>query len=287
MKKLIALLLAMAMCFALLTGCGSNNSAAEANDDSNASAAAENEEAAAAENTDAEAENTDNDAVLTMGTNAAFPPYEFYDGDTIVGIDAEIAAAIAEKLGLELQIVDMDFGSIITAVQTGKIDMGMAGMTVTEERLQNVNFSTTYATGIQVVIVPEDSDITSVDDIFAKLNAGEDVLIGCQEATTGAIYASGDFGDDHVTTYPDGATAVQALTQGKLDCVIIDNQPAINFVAANEGLKILDTEYVTEDYAIAISKDNEDLLNQINAALEELIADGTVQEILDKYIVAG
>ncbi|MEE3395546.1 MAG: ABC transporter substrate-binding protein [Candidatus Onthomonas sp.] len=287
MKKLIALLLAMAMCFALLTGCGSNNSAAEANDDSNASAAAENEEAAAAENTDAEAENTDNDAVLTMGTNAAFPPYEFYDGDTIVGIDAEIAAAIAEKLGLELQIVDMDFGSIITAVQTGKIDMGMAGMTVTEERLQNVNFSTTYATGIQVVIVPEDSDITSVDDIFAKLNAGEDVLIGCQEATTGAIYASGDFGDDHVTTYPNGATAVQALTQGKLDCVIIDNQPAINFVAANEGLKILDTEYVTEDYAIAISKDNEDLLNQINAALEELIADGTVQEILDKYIVAG
>ena len=287
MKKLIALLLAMAMCFALLTGCGSNNSAAEANDDSNASAAAENEEAAAAENTDAEAENTDNDAVLTMGTNAAFPPYEFYDGDTIVGIDAEIAAAIAEKLGLELQIVDMDFGSIITAVQTGKIDMGMAGMTVTEERLQNVNFSTTYATGIQVVIVPADSDITSVDDIFAKLNAGEDVLIGCQEATTGAIYASGDFGDDHVTTYPNGATAVQALTQGKLDCVIIDNQPAINFVAANEGLKILDTEYVTEDYAIAISKDNEDLLNQINAALEELIADGTVQEILDKYIVAG
>ena len=287
MKKLIALLLAMAMCFALLTGCGSNNSAAEANDDSNASAAAENEEAAAAENTDAEAENTDNDAVLTMGTNAAFPPYEFYDGDTIVGIDAEIAATIAEKLGLELQIVDMDFGSIITAVQTGKIDMGMAGMTVTEERLQNVNFSTTYATGIQVVIVPEDSDITSVDDIFAKLNAGEDVLIGCQEATTGAIYASGDFGDDHVTTYPNGATAVQALTQGKLDCVIIDNQPAINFVAANEGLKILDTEYVTEDYAIAISKDNEDLLNQINAALEELIADGTVQEILDKYIVAG
>lgn len=287
MKKLIALLLAMAMCFALLTGCGSNNSAAEANDDSNASAAAENEEAAAAENTDAEAENTGDAAVLTMGTNAAFPPYEFYDGDTIVGIDAEIAAAIAEKLGLELQIVDMDFGSIITAVQTGKIDMGMAGMTVTEERLQNVNFSTTYATGIQVVIVPEDSDITSVDDIFAKLNAGEDVLIGCQEATTGAIYASGDFGDDHVTTYPNGATAVQALTQGKLDCVIIDNQPAINFVAANEGLKILDTEYVTEDYAIAISKDNEDLLNQINAALEELIADGTVQEILDKYIVAG
>ena len=287
MKKLIALLLAMAMCFALLTGCGSNNSAAEANDDSNASAAAENEEAAAAENTDAEAENTDNDAVLTMGTNAAFPPYEFYDGDTIVGIDAEIAAAIADQLGMKLVIEDMAFDAIIPAVTSGKIDMGMAGMTVTEERLQNVNFSTTYATGIQDVIVPEDSDITSVDDIFAKLNAGEDVLIGCQEATTGAIYASGDFGDDHVTTYPNGATAVQALTQGKLDCVIIDNQPAINFVAANEGLKILDTEYVTEDYAIAISKDNEDLLNQINAALEELIADGTVQEILDKYIVAG
>lgn len=298
MKKLFAMLLALSMCLALLTACGSNNTAANTEDETPAASTAEDaQEAAPAETEDAQAEDTQTEApadagltvengVLTMGTNAAFPPYEFYDGDVIVGIDAEIAAAIAEKLGLELQIVDMDFGSIITAVQTGKIDMGMAGMTVTEERLQNVNFSTSYATGIQVVIVTEESAITSVDDIGAKVEAGEDILIGCQEATTGAIYAGGDFGEDHVITYPNGATAVQALQQGKVDCVIIDNQPAINFVAANEGLKILDTEYVTEDYAIAISKDNEELLKQINAALDELIADGTVQQILDKYIVA-
>ena len=302
MKKLFALLLAMAMCFALLTGCGSSKETADdvnaepaATEDAQEETPAEGEDAQketpaegedAQEETPAEGGLTVADGVLTMGTNAAFPPYEFYDGDTIVGIDAEIAAAIAEKLGLELQIVDMDFGSIITAVQTGKIDIGMAGMTVTEERLQNVNFSTSYATGIQVVIVTEDSEIASVDDIAAKVDAGEDLLIGCQEATTGAIYATGDFGDDHVITYPNGATAVQALQKGKVDCVIIDNQPALNFVAANDGLVILDTEYVTEDYAIAISKDNEELLNQINAALDELIADGTVQEILDKYIVA-
>ena len=179
----------------------------------------------------------------------------------------------------------------ITSVQTGKIDIGLAGMTVTPERQQNVSFTDSYATGVQVVIVPESSDITSVDDIYAKLDAGEDVLIGCQESTTGYIYASdsvenGGFGEDHVIAYPNGATAVQAMLQCKVDCVIIDNQPAINFVNANEGLKILDTEYVVEDYAIAVSKDNEELLNQLNAALDEMIADGTVQEILDKYIVS-
>jgi len=219
------------------------------------------------------------EGVLTMGTNAQFPPYEFYDGDTIVGIDAEIAQAVAEKLGLKLEITDMDFGSIITSVQSGKVDVGIAGMTVNEERLQNVNFSTSYATGVQVIIVAEDSEIAGPDDLEGK-------LIGVQENTTGHIYCADDFGEENVIAYTNGATAVQALLQGKVDCVVIDNEPAKNFVVANEGLKILDTEYVTEDYAIAISKDNEELLNAVDSALKELIADGTVQSILDKYISA-
>ena len=219
---------------------------------------------------------------LTMGTNAAFPPYEFIsdeDGETIVGIDAEIAGAIAKKLGMELEIIDMEFGSIITSVQTGKIDIGMAGMTVTEDRLQNVNFSETYATGIQSVIVTEGSDIASVDDLGGK-------MIGVQESTTGHIYAEGDYGADHVTAYAVGASAVEALKAGKVDCVIIDNEPAKAFVEANEGLKILDTAYAVEDYAIAIAKDNEELLKNVNEALKALIADGTVAQIVGKYISA-
>ena len=224
---------------------------------------------------------------LKMATNAAFPPYEFYDDETgeIVGIDAEVAAAICEKLGYELEIVDMDFDAIIPAVTTGKIDFGMAGMTVTEERMQSVDFTTSYATGIQVVIVKEDSEIVSVDDLFAE---GANHKIGVQQGTTGDLYCSWDIEDEglgSVERYKNGTDAVLALTSGKVDCVVIDNEPAKNYIAANEGLKILDTEYAVEDYAIALAKDSE-LTAQINAALEELIADGTVQAIIDKYIVA-
>ena len=219
------------------------------------------------------------DNVLTMATNATFPPYEFYEGDNIVGIDAEIAAAIAEKLGMELQIQDTEFGSIIAGVQTGKYDIGMAGMTVTEERKQTVNFTDTYATGIQSIIVKEGSDIKSVEDLAGK-------MIGVQQDTTGHIYASDDYGDEAVTPFNKGTDAVAALVAGKVDCVIIDNEPAKAYVAANEGLVILDTEYLTEDYAICIAKENTELLDKVNAALNELIADGTVKTIIDKYISA-
>lgn len=223
---------------------------------------------------------TVNDGVLTMATNAYFPPYEYYEGDEVVGIDAEIAGAVAEKLGLELKIEDMEFDSIITAVQTGKADMGLAGMTVTDERKESVNFSDSYATGIQVIIVPEGSDIAGVDDLADK-------KIGVQLATTGDIYAKEDFGEDHVEEYNKGADAVMALVQGKVDAVIIDNEPAKNFVAANDGLVILDTEYVTEDYAAALNKENTELLDAVNGALSELKADGTLQQIIDKYITAN
>lgn len=219
------------------------------------------------------------DGKLTMGTNATFPPYEYYEGGEIVGIDAEIAAAIAEKLGMELVIEDMEFDSIVTAVSSGKIDIGMAGMTVTEDRLVNVNFSTPYATGVQVIIVAEDSDITGPDDLKV---AG--TSIGVQTNTTGDIYATGDYVDADMQRYSKAADAVAALVQGKVDAVIIDNEPAKVFVAENDGLKILDTAYANEEYAIAIAKKNTKLETKINEALAELTEDGTVAAIIEKYI---
>jgi len=222
---------------------------------------------------------------LKMGTNAAFPPYEYYDDESgeIVGIDAEVAAAICAKLGYELEIVDMDFDALIPAVANGKIDMVLAGLTVTEERQQNVDFTASYATGVQVVIVKEDSAITTVDDLFAE---GANHKIGVQQGTTGDLYCTWDIADVGLGTvepYRTGTDAVLALTTGKVDCVVIDNEPAKNFVAANPGLKILETEYITENYAIALAKGSE-LTESINAALEELIADGTVAAIIEKYI---
>ena len=217
---------------------------------------------------------------LTMGTTAAFPPYEFMDeNNNVVGIDAEIAAAVAEKIGMKLEIKDMAFESLITAVSTGAVDIVLAGMTVTEERKESVNFSDSYATGVQVVIVTEDSAIATIDDLAGK-------KIGVQTGTTGDIYCAGDYGEDAVARYDNGALAVAALQNGQVDCVVIDNEPAKAFVAANEGLKLLETEYITEDYAAAIAKDNTELLDKVNAALAELKADGKIDEIIGKYIKA-
>ncbi len=218
--------------------------------------------------------------VLTMGTNAAFPPYEMVDeNNNIIGIDAEIAAAVAEKLGMELEIKDMAFESLITAVSSGAVDVVLAGMTVTEERKEAVNFSDSYATGIQVVIVTEDSAIATIDDLAGK-------KIGVQSGTTGDIYCAGDYGEDAVARYDNGALAVQALANGQVDCVVIDNEPAKAFVQANEGLKILETEYITEEYAAAIAKENTELLDKFNTALSELKAEGKIDEIVGKYIKA-
>lgn len=227
--------------------------------------------------TDSEA---DDDNVLVMGTNAAFPPYEFVDDNNkIVGIDAEIAEAVAKKLGKELQIKDMEFDSLLTAVQSGAIDFALAGMTVNDERKLTVDFSDTYATGVQVVIVKEDSAIKTVDDL-------KDKTIGVQAGTTGDIYCTDDFGQDFVKQFQNGALAVAALKNGQVDCVVIDNEPAKNYVKTNEGLVILETEYVKEDYAAAISKDNEDLLKEFNEALAELKKEGKIDEIINKYIPA-
>ena len=260
MKKFTAIILAVLMVCAVLTGCGSKEAAGL---------------------------KTVESGKLIMATNAAFPPYEYIEGNEVVGIDAEIAGAIAEKLGLELQIDDMEFDSIIESVKGGKADIGLAGMTVTPERQEVINFTSSYATGVQVVIVTADSAITSVDDLFAE---GANHVIGVQRNTTGDLYSTWDLEDAGLATvdrYSKGADAVQALLTGKVDCVVIDNEPAKAFVEANEGLVILDTAYAVEDYAAAMSKDNEALFEAVNKALDELIADGTVASIIAKYIPAN
>ena len=260
-----------------LTACGGSSStassAAASSVASSAAASSEAASAAATELTTVEA------GKLTMATNAAFPPYEMTtDAGEFEGIDIETAQAIADKLGLELQIDDMDFDAALLSVQQGKADIVMAGVTVTDERKAVMDFSDSYATGIQSIIVPEGSDIASPDDLAGK-------MIGTQRGTTGYIYCSDDFGDENVVAYDDGLTAVQALNNGQVDAVVIDNAPAKDFVAANPGLVILDTSYAEEDYAIGMAKGSS-LEDAVNAVLEELKADGTLQSIVDKYITA-
>ena len=224
-------------------------------------------------------DDTQEPAVLHMATEGTFPPYEYYDNGQLVGIDIEVAGAIAEKLGMTLETTDIAFDSIIPGVQAGKYDIGMAGVTVSEERLQQVNFSDSYATGVQVVIVKEGGKVQSLDDMA-------DAIIGTQSGTTGFLFASEDFGDEKVKGFAKTTDTVEALKNGQVDCVLLDNAPAEALVDANPdaGLSILETAYTVEDYAIAINKENTDLQAKINAALAELVADGTLQSIIDKYI---
>ena len=273
MKKLIALILALVMVMAL-AACAPSEPQTESTP------------ATTADTTPVAAVPTVEEGKLIMATNAAFPPYEYIEGNEVVGIDAEIAKAIADNLGLELVISDMEFDSIIESVKSGKADIGLAGLTVTDERKEEVDFTESYATGVQVIIVTEDSAITSVDDLFAE---GASTKIGVQRATTGDLYTTWDLEDEGLATidrYSKGADAVQALKTGKVDCVVIDNEPAKAFVEAVEGLKILDTEYIQEQYAAAMNKENAELFEAVNNALKILIAEGKVQAIIDKYIPA-
>ena len=269
MKKVIALVLAALMVFALAAcGTSKDDPSTSASDAQSASDAAEKK-------------------TLVMATNATFPPYEYKDGENFAGIDVEIAGKIAEKLGMTLEIKDVEFGSIVGGVQTGKFDIGMAGMTVTEERKESVNFTDSYTTTKQVVIVKEDSAIKAISD----LKGDGSMKFGVQQDTTGDILASdtvenGGYGEENVTRYKAATDTVQALKTGKVDAVIIDEAPARSFVKTTEGLKILDGTWLEENYAIAIAKDNTELLNKVNTALKELIADGTVKSIIDKYIPA-
>lgn len=279
MKKFLAMTMALAMALSL-AACGSSGNGSASSTGSASSASS----TGSASTSEPAALKTIEEGKLIMSTNASFPPYEMTDDSgKIVGIDAEIAEAIANKLGLELVIDDMDFDAALLAAQQGKSDMVMAGVTVNEDRLLVMDFSDSYATGIQVVIVKEGSDVT-MDNLGEK-------MIGAQRGTTGYFYASdtpenGGYGEDHVIPYDNGATAVQALKNGQVDCVIIDNAPAQEYVKANPGLAILEGEWVTEDYAIGMAKGNTALVEAVNGALAELTADGTIQAILDKYITA-
>ena len=256
--KITAIVLVIAL-IGVFAACGGNNNGGTTEADTTAAPAADNGE-------------------LIMGTNAAFPPYEFVaDDGSYTGIDVEIATAIAEKLGKKLVVKDMEFDSLISAVENGVVDVVLAGLTVNEERLEKVNFSTSYAKGVQVIIVKDGSEIADVDGLEGK-------VIGVQAGTTGDIYCTDDFGQDNVKQFANGSLAVQALLNDQVDCVVIDNEPAKAFVAANDGLNILDTEYANEDYAAAIAKDNAELLESFNAALAELTEDGTIDNIIGKYI---
>lgn len=303
MKKIASLLAAVMLLTATLAGCGSadTGSSSAAGTSSTTSETSVAQDSSVASETYEEASTTEagdygefttiEEGKLIMATNAQFPPYEMvadgegFNGTGFEGIDVEIASAIADKLGLELQIDDMEFTSALTAVQNNAADVILAGLTYNEERDEVLDFTESYSTGVQVVIVTEDSDITSIDDL------ANDKMIGTQAGTTGWAYASdtpenGGYGEDHVNGYDSGALAVQALLNGQIDAVIIDDAPAQEFVKANEGLKILETPWITEDYCAAVDEGNEALLNAINNALVEMIEDGTVQEILDKYITA-
>ncbi len=272
MKKFLAVLMSAAMLLSVLalSGCGGTETTPPAEDEN-------------AKDTGAAAVTTVTEGKLTVSTNAQFPPYEMVaDNGEFEGIDIEVAQAIADKMGLELVVDDMDFDGALLAAQNGKSDMVMAGVTITDERKAAMDFTDTYANGVQVVIVKEGSDIATIEDLDGK-------MIGTQRGTTGYIYCSdtpenGGYGEDHVTPFDDGATAVQALINGQVDCVVIDNAPAQEYVKANPGLKILETEFANEDYAIGVAKGNTALLDAINQALKELTEDGTIQKIIDKYI---
>ena len=285
MKKALSLMTAAALVLSL-AACGSTASSAASSEAASSEAASSDAASSEAASSEAASEtetaelSTVEPGKLIMSTNAAFPPYEMTtDAGEFEGIDVDTAKAIAEKLGLELQIDDMDFDAALLSVQQGKADIVMAGVTVTDERKAVMDFSDSYATGIQSIIVPNDSDIASPDDLAGK-------TIGTQRGTTGYIYCSDDFGDENVVAYDDGLTAVQALNNGQVDAVVIDNAPAQEFVAANPGLKVLDTSYAEEDYAIGMAKGSA-LEDAVNKALEELKADGTLQAIVDKYINAN
>ena len=304
MKKIASLLAAVMLLTAALAGCGNSGSGSSTTDTSSASStvsqssAAEDSSAAEGE-TSSEASATEagdygefttiEEGKLIMATNAQFPPYELvsdgegFNGTGFEGIDVEIASAIADKLGLELQIDDMEFDSALLAVQNNTADVMLAGLSYSEERDEVVDFTDSYATGVQVVIVKDGSDVT-MDNLGEK-------MIGTQRGTTGYIYASdtpenGGYGEDHVLAYDNGATAVQALMNGQIDAVIIDEAPAKEFVAANEGLTILPGNWVEEQYCAAVDEGNTALQNAINTALNELMDDGTVDEIIAKYISA-
>ena len=267
-KKILALMLCAAMIFAL-AACGSSSS-----DTSSGSSSDDTEESASL---------TAEEGVIVFGTNAEFPPFEYVStSDGLIGeydgIDIAIAAAIGEALGLEVEINNMEFDSLLVALENGQVDAVIAGMTVTDERLEEVNFSTSYYAATQVMIVPEDSDITCAADMEGK-------TIAVIQGYTGEI-AVQELGFDY-ESFKKGTDAILELVNGKADVVVIDSATAAKYIEDNEGLMIVEDEdtFGNEEYAIAVNKENEELLEAINEIIEELLADGTIADLGDEYSV--
>ena len=295
MKKISALLLAAVLSMGLLTACGDSETAAEAGNEAAQAEDTQAQDDAAAESTqtDAEAEADAEadvagaetaalaDGVLTVGTNAEFPPFEYVDDNGEPdGFDIALIKAIGEKLGVEVEVENMEFASLVSSIGS-KIDVAIAGMTVTEERQQSVDFSDAYYEAVQYVILPEGSEIATAQDLEGK-------TIGVQLGTTGGFIATDDIADTTVQQYNKGVDAVNDLINGRVDCVIIDKNPALVFASKFEGqLVALDGaqfDFGTEEYAIALPKGDADLAEKINAALAEIKADGTFDELVQTYI---
>lgn len=272
--KKVAVAAAIGLMGMALMACGGKKS-----EESSSAAGSESNVSSGSVAADAAKVKTVSAGKLTMVTNAEFPPYEYHEGNEIKGIDVEICRAVAEKLGLELQIEDVAFDSIIPEVASGKADLAAAGMTVTEDRKQNMDFSDTYATSIQLILVQENSTIAGKEDLTGK-------KIGVQQGTTSDLFSTEDFGEDAVVRYSKSMEAVQALTQGKIDAVIVDSQTAKEFVNEVKGIKALDSSYSDEAYAIGVKKGNTELLNAVNAALAELKSEGKLDEIVTQYTKA-
>ena len=281
-KRSFGLLLCLSLLLALgLSACGGSQAPAATQAPATAAPAPAEENTPADNGGDTEAEapalTTIVPGKLTMATSPDFPPYEFRDdAGEPTGIELELMALIAEKLGLELQVDTMEFDSALMSVEQHKCDMAVSGITVREDRKLVMNFTDSYTTAVQAIVVPEGSDVTLE-------NLGEH-MIGTQRGTTGYIYCVDDYGEDHVIGYDTYSTVFQALLNGQIDCIVVDDSVAKAYVAQNPTLSVLDTEYAVEEYALAVDKDNEPLLDAVNAALNELMADGTVQSIIDKYI---
>lgn len=220
----------------------------------------------------------DRENKLVMVTEATFPPYEFYQGDRIVGIDADIIREVARRNGMVAEIQDMSFDSVITAVQSGKADVAASGITVTEERKKQISFTRPYESAKQVIIVPKDSAITDESGL-------KSVRVGVQHGTTGDLYVTKNLGEPE--RFSNGALAVAALASGKLDAVVLDGAPAAQHVADKPELTILDKELTREEYAFAISHNRPELLAMFNKTLEEMEKDGSLARIRATYADMG
>lgn len=279
LKKVLAVLLAAVMAGGLLAGCsgGSGNSSKSAVD------------------------KIKDKGKLVMYTNAAFPPFEYAEGSKVAGVDVDIAQAVADELGVKLEVKDVKFATIVGAIKSGKADIGAAGMTITKERKKSVDFSDPYAKSVQYMIVANDSSFETLDDLAGK-------TIGVQEGTTGDLICSDETGeikgDDgkkerdgilpgaEVKRYANAIVAAQDLKNGRLDAVVIDKLPAESITEKNSEFKTFEVVYAdgsktAEEYGIAVAKGNDDLVKVINDVIQKLNEEGKIDEFIIKHSTAA